>query len=86
MESLMLGTPVIATTRGGLPEIVEDGVTGRLADADEVSLADALSEIIKRNMEFRIRIRDHQKKLQYNFGTIPARKHIGLYRGLIQHA
>jgi glycosyltransferase involved in cell wall biosynthesis len=41
IEALAHGTPVIATRRGALPEIVEDGVTGFLVD-DEAGLARAI--------------------------------------------
>lgn len=40
-EALAAGTPVVATPRGSLPELVEDGVTGFLAESDE-ALADAV--------------------------------------------
>ena len=43
-ESLAAGTPVVATPRGSLPELVEDGVTGFLADSDE-ALADAVARV-----------------------------------------
>ena len=32
VEAMMCGTPVVATRRGSMPEIVEDGVTGVLVD------------------------------------------------------
>ena len=41
-EALAAGTPVIATPRGSLPELVEDGVTGFLAESDE-ALAEAVA-------------------------------------------
>ncbi len=47
LEALASGLPVVATDRGGLPEIVLDGVNGRLVPAgDPASLADALGEIL----------------------------------------
>jgi glycosyltransferase involved in cell wall biosynthesis len=42
MEAIALGRPVIATNGGGVPEMIEDGVTGSLAspgDAEDLSRA-----------------------------------------------
>jgi glycosyltransferase involved in cell wall biosynthesis len=41
IEALASGTPVVATRRGSVPEIVDDGTTGLLAD-DEDGLVEAL--------------------------------------------
>ncbi|SFO09734.1 Glycosyltransferase involved in cell wall bisynthesis [Geodermatophilus obscurus] len=43
-EALAAGTPVVATARGCLPSLVEDGRTGLLAD-DEAGLASALRAV-----------------------------------------
>ena len=43
-EALAAGTPVVATPRGSLPELVEDGVTGFLAASDD-ALADAVARV-----------------------------------------
>jgi glycosyltransferase involved in cell wall biosynthesis len=46
MEALALGRPVVATTVGGVPELVRDGVEGRLVAPDDPgSLAEALLEV-----------------------------------------
>jgi len=46
LESQAVGTPVIASRIGGLPEIIEDGRNGRLfAPGDWRGLADLLREI-----------------------------------------
>ena len=39
MESMALGTPVIATNGGGSPEIIEDGINGFLVDENNVDIA-----------------------------------------------
>lgn len=44
LEAMAMGTPVIATRRGVLPETVEDGKTGRLVDETPDSLLGALRE------------------------------------------
>jgi glycosyltransferase involved in cell wall biosynthesis len=46
-EALYLGTPVVATRIGGIPEIVDDGVDGILVPAkDSTALADAIIELL----------------------------------------
>ena len=46
-EALFLGTPVVATNVGGIPEIVSEGVDGILVPpADSGALADAIVELL----------------------------------------
>ncbi len=46
-EALYLGTPIVATHVGGIPEIVEDGVDGVLVPpADSKALADAIVRLL----------------------------------------
>ena len=47
-EALACGTPVVATTAGALPEIVEDGVSGLLVPAGDVA---ALAKAIRALLE-----------------------------------
>ena len=48
VESLTVGTPVIATRVGGVPDIVEDGVNGLLVPpGDATALADAVRRFVQ---------------------------------------
>ena len=47
-EAMAVGTPVVATRVGGLAEVVDDGVTGRLvAPGDPTALAAAVLEVLR---------------------------------------
>ncbi|MDQ3957351.1 MAG: glycosyltransferase family 4 protein [Actinomycetota bacterium] len=46
-EAILLGVPVVATAVGGMPELVEDGVTGRLVPpGDAAALAGAMERVL----------------------------------------
>jgi glycosyltransferase involved in cell wall biosynthesis len=45
-EAILLGTPVVATRVGGMPELIEDGISGLLvAPGDAAGLAEALRKV-----------------------------------------
>lgn len=48
LEAMSLGKPVVATTTGGLPEVVADGETGMLVPpADSLNLKDAVCRVLQ---------------------------------------
>ncbi len=44
-EAMAAGLPIVTTNVGGLPGVVDDGVTGRVVPVDEAALAGALAEL-----------------------------------------
>ena len=62
-EAMAVGTPVVATRVGGLPEVVDDGVTGRLVDPGEPGqLAAAVLEVLSRREEMGDAAREHARR------------------------
>lgn len=54
LESLATATPVVATRAGGLPEAIDDGISGRLVpERDPGALADAIADLLRRPDEAR---------------------------------
>jgi glycosyltransferase involved in cell wall biosynthesis len=48
MDAMAMGKPVVATRTGGVPEVVDDGITGRLVPTkDPGALADGIVEVMR---------------------------------------
>ena len=48
-EAMAMGLPVVSTWHGGIPELVEDGVSGNLVpEGDSDAIADRLAQLIRR--------------------------------------
>lgn len=77
IEAMACGTPVIATRRGSMPELVEDGVTGFLVDDVEgaVRAVARLGEIDRAACRARVRERFTVEQM--------AARYLALYRTLI---
>ena len=83
LEALMLGTPVVATSSGGLTEIIKDRLTGISVKPTPAGLSWGLKEIIERNSEFRRNIRLYNPKLKEKFINKPVQKYLKLYQSLL---
>ena len=53
LEAMYIGTPAIGTKTGGIPEIIEDGVSGLLVDYGDVEALKKSIIIILKNEQVR---------------------------------
>jgi glycosyltransferase involved in cell wall biosynthesis len=79
----MLGTPVIASRRGGLAEIISNDKTGFLVEPNSEDMAKSLRLVIGQNNKFRDEIKTQKEKLIERFELIPLKSHISLYAGFL---
>ena len=62
IESMSVGTPVIATKVGGLPEIIQDNVTGLLVEPEYQEIADAIEKIyLDKNLNIDIGLKGQER-------------------------
>jgi Glycosyl transferases group 1 len=62
-EAMAVGTPVVATRVGGLAEVVDDGVTGRLVPAgDTDALAAAVLEVLRNRTRMSAAAREQSQR------------------------
>ncbi|MDR3362754.1 MAG: glycosyltransferase [Desulfovibrio sp.] len=89
LESLACGTPVVAFPVGGIPDMVEHGVSGWLAQAyDTAELARGISLLLN-DAELRQRMGEAgRKKVEQTYTTAPiiAKRHIALYEEMLAGA
>ena len=73
MEAMASGLPVVATDHCGIPELVQDGVTGLIApEKDLQALAERLSRLM-RSRELRVRFGSEARNFvdeNYNVGKL----------------
>ena len=82
LESMNAGVPVAASASGGVPEVIEDGVSGLLfTPKNPVSIAEALDKLIK-DPELRKKISENgRKKIEKLFAyEVMGEKILNLYQ------
>lgn len=82
LESIMLGTPVIASNKGGLREIVEDDKYGYITDLDPNSIYKAIKKALVNNEKLIKIINDSKDKLVKKFTNDPVNKYLSLYKSI----
>ena len=83
VEAMATGLPVVASRVGGIPDVVEDGVTGVLVPAGDVdALAAALDELVADpDRRRRLSTAAGERAARYSWPTL-ARRTAELYAGL----
>lgn len=86
MESLACGTPVIAFTTGGIPDMVQHQQNGFLAEyRSSQSFCDGMAWIINYPVKEALRKNARETVMQHFSEEVIAQKHIELYKSLVPH-
>ncbi|MDQ0584803.1 glycogen synthase [Streptomyces rishiriensis] len=90
LEAMACGTPVVASRVGGIPEVVEDGVTGTLVEVDddfEAGLARALDAVLGDPAAGRRMGEAGRTRATEDFGwEAVARRTVRLYEEIVKQA
>ena len=77
VEAMAAGKPVVASRVGGIPEVVEDGITGFLVPpVDRKALTSALSRLLN-DEDLRRRMGGAARRRSVEFGWAPGRAQSG---------
>lgn len=80
LDPIGVGTPVVVTNKGGLPEIVEANVTGLVSSINIDDFWENVEKMISSYESFSKNIRTRKKFLQYKFNTKTIISLLKLYR------
>lgn len=84
LESLACGTPVVAFTTGGIPDMVEHKISGYLAEhRSSPDLAAGISWIFKHSNKELLRANARAHVMAYFSETVVANRHVELYNSLL---
>jgi glycosyltransferase involved in cell wall biosynthesis len=84
IEAQMAGVPVVSTDVGSVSEIVEDGVTGRLAKCDAADLADKVRELLETIPLMNEMSEASRKRAEREFTQeVMTKAHLNLYRRIL---
>lgn len=79
-EAMAAGLPIVASRNGGIPDMVEDGVSGVLLPLEVEDFANAISEIFA-SKELRMSLGSHARMRAEAFGSqAMARNYLEVYR------
>jgi glycosyltransferase involved in cell wall biosynthesis len=82
LEAIAAGTPALVTNRGGLPEIVEEGVTGLVVEPDPAALAAGVLVALT-SPTLHTRLQAAIGNVRRRFGVEVRRAHLALYEELV---
>jgi len=84
LEAISQGTPAIVTNIGGLPEIVQDKVTGRVVGPNEHELKNAIKDVVENEKIYNKNIKRLYPFLREKFHDIPIEQHLKIYENLLK--
>ncbi len=84
LEGLAAGTPAVVVNKGGLPEIVEEGITGEVSEINSKDLAKKIIKVLKNNDKYIMNVSRARHALMNKFEIYPIKQHLALYKSLIR--
>ena len=81
LESMACGTPVVATRRGGTPEVITNDAAGRLVDVRDAEHISAEIRAVLRAAPSRARVRDHASQFGWH---ATSQAQVNLFRAIAQ--
>lgn len=84
LEAISQGTPAVVTNIGGLPEIIQDKVSGRIVNPNEQELKNAIKDIVENEKIYKQNIKRLYPHLMKKFHDMPIEQHLKIYESLVK--